>query len=64
MSPKAPIPLRPNLSDAEIEEQIRQRAYELYEGRGRVDGNAMDDWLQAKEEVLSYREAKAATTSS
>jgi len=63
MSPNPPVPLRPNLPDAEIEEQIRQRAYELYQGRGGVDGNATDDWLQAKEEVLSYK-AKAATTSS
>src|SRR6266852_5509492 len=63
MSPNPPIPLRPNLTDAEIEEQIRQRAYELYQGRGGVDGNATDDWMQAKEEVLSYK-AKAATTSS
>jgi len=62
-SPIRPIPLRPNLTDAEIEEQIRQRAYELYQGRGGVDGNATDDWLQAKEEMLSYK-AKAAKTSS
>ena len=64
MNPKVPIPRRPNLTDAEIEELVRQRAYELYEGRGRADGNAVDDWLQAKEEVLGFREAKAATTSS
>ena len=63
MSPNAPIALRPNLTDAEIEEQIRQRAYELYQGRGGADGNATDDWLQAKKEVLSYK-AKGATTSS
>jgi len=63
MSPNAPIALRPNLTDAEIEEQIRQRAYELYQGRGEVDGNETDDSLKAKEEVLSYK-AKAATTSS
>ena len=63
MSPTRPIPLRPNLNDAEIEEQIRQRAYELYQGRGGVDGKATDDWLQAKEEVLSSK-AKAARASS
>jgi hypothetical protein len=63
LNPNPPIPLRPNLTDAEIEEQIRQRAYELYQGRGGVSGNATDDWLQAKEEVLSYK-AKAATSSS
>jgi hypothetical protein len=57
------VALRPNLTDAEIEEQIRQRAYELYQGRGGVEGNAKDDWLQAKEEVLSQK-AKTTTTSS
>jgi hypothetical protein len=50
-------------ADAEIEERIRQRAYELYQERGGVDGNATDDWQQAKEEVLSCK-AKAAPTSS
>ena len=64
MSPKAPVPGRPNLTDPRIEEQIRQRAYVLYEGRGRAEGNAVDDWLQAEKEVLALREAKAATTSS
>jgi len=33
------------------EEKIRQRAYELYEQRGRVDGFALDDWLQAEAEI-------------
>ena len=61
--PDPPIPLRPNPTDTEFEEQIRQRAYELYQGRGGVHGNATDDWLQAKEEVLSHT-AKAGTTSS
>jgi hypothetical protein len=63
MNPNSSIPLRPNLTDAEIEEQIRQRAYELCQERGGVDGNATDDWLRAKEEVLSSK-GKAATTSS
>lgn len=34
-----------------LEEQIRQRAYELYEARGREDGHELDDWLRAKEEI-------------
>ena len=62
-SPNPPIPLRPNLTEAEIEEQIRDRAYELYQGRGGVDGNATDDWLQAKEEVLSCKAKSAAASS-
>jgi Protein of unknown function (DUF2934) len=40
------------LSMAELEERIRNRAYDLYEQRGCVDGKALDDWLEAKAEVL------------
>ena len=38
-----------------IEEHIRRRAYELYEQRGRVDGFAWDDWLQAETELCSTK---------
>lgn len=37
---------------SDAEGRIRQRAYELYERRGRRDGFAMDDWLQAEAEIL------------
>ena len=33
------------------EENVRARAYELYEVRGRMDGHAEEDWLQAEGEV-------------
>ncbi len=36
-----------------MEDAIRARAYELYEQRGRQDGFAQDDWLQAEVEVLT-----------
>ena len=36
----------------DIAERISQRAHELYEQRGRIDGCALDDWLQAEAEVL------------
>jgi hypothetical protein len=35
----------------DIAERIRQRAYEFYEQRGRVDGFALDNWLQAESEI-------------
>src|SRR5436189_2393844 len=60
---KPPISLRPNRPDADIEEKTRQRAYELYQERGGVDGNPTDDWLQAKQEVLRHK-ARAGTPSS
>ena len=36
----------------ELDEKIRQRAYELYEQRGRTDGSELEDWVQAEAEVL------------
>jgi hypothetical protein len=40
------------LSLAELEDRIRDRAYDLYDKRGQLDGHALDDWLEAKAEVL------------
>ncbi len=42
-----------------IEQQIQQRAYELYEQRGRTDGHELDDWLRAEREVKG-KQANAA----
>ncbi|MGB8887373.1 MAG: DUF2934 domain-containing protein [Candidatus Korobacteraceae bacterium] len=36
----------------ELNERIRQRAYELYEAREREDGHEFEDWLQAEGEVM------------
>jgi Protein of unknown function (DUF2934) len=41
-------------------EQIRLRAYELYEARGRKHGHELDDWLRAKEEIRE-KEFRTAT---
>ncbi len=35
----------------QLQEKVRQRAYELYELRGREDGHDFDDWLEAESEV-------------
>ncbi len=40
------------LSVSELEDRIRNRAYDLYQQRGCADGKALDDWLEAKAEVL------------
>ena len=34
------------------EEQIRRRAYELYQQRGNQAGSDIEDWLQAEAEIL------------
>jgi hypothetical protein len=45
------------LSFAELEDRIRERAHKLYEHRGYTDGHALDDWLEAKAEVLGVTKA-------
>jgi hypothetical protein len=55
-----PIPIRKDNLNAEQMDAIRMRAYELYEERGREDGHELDDWLRAKDEVLSQALAAVA----
>jgi len=38
-----------------VEDEIRRRAYELYEQRGREDGHDVEDWLLAEEELTLKR---------
>jgi hypothetical protein len=42
-------------STSDLQEQIRRRAFELYEERGRDDGHDVADWLQAESEVTQRR---------
>jgi hypothetical protein len=42
------------------EEQIRYRAYELYEERGREGGHDIEDWLAAEAEIIGRTEKLAA----
>jgi len=46
-------------SSPDLDEKIRVRAYELYEQRGRVDGHADEDWLQAESEVTGGKRKSA-----
>jgi hypothetical protein len=43
------------LQELELEYQIRLRAYELYEKRGREDGHDEEDWLRAEEEITQKK---------
>ena len=45
---------------ANLEEEIRRRAYELYEERGREDGHDLDDWLRAEAEIRKHARSIAA----
>lgn len=45
---------------ARIEEEIRKRAYELFEARGRVEGHELEDWLRAEAEIVGRKSDIAA----
>ena len=51
---REPLPRKPK-SVSNVEEKIRLRAYQLYEERGKVEGHALDDWLQAQAEILGAK---------
>ena len=34
-------------------EAVRARAYELFESRGKIEGNEVEDWLQAERDVMA-----------
>lgn len=63
-TPRTPTPQRATKQTvaftADLQEQIRRRAYELYEQRGREDGRDLDDWLQAESEVTKKKAKTAA----
>jgi Protein of unknown function (DUF2934) len=46
---------------SELDEQIRLRAHELYEARGKTAGHELEDWLRAEEEIAikKFRTATA-----
>jgi len=48
---KAPRPTPPPVSA----EDIALRAYEIFESRGGGHGQALDDWLQAEQELFGYK---------
>ena len=58
---RKPLPVPPAAYKAEvhgdIEDQIRQRAYELYVEEGRQEGRDQEYWFRAEAEVRSRRSA-------
>ena len=44
-------PTQVTKSTPDVQEQIRHRAYDLYEQRGRAEGHELDDWLHAESET-------------
>jgi Protein of unknown function (DUF2934) len=52
---------KPRPAEPMILEQIRFRAYELFEERGRLDGFDQEDWARAETEILAkFQRGKSA----
>lgn len=45
---------------ADLEDQIRLRAYQLYKDRGEVSGYEIEDWLQAEAEIRAPQKIQKA----
>jgi Protein of unknown function (DUF2934) len=59
-SRKAPTSVQHENPVPSVEDEIRRRAYELYEQRGREDGRDQEDWLRAEEEIKQARNRRFA----
>lgn len=56
---KPPTTMTSGVSEAaNLEPQIRLRAFELYEARGGEDGHEVEDWLRAEDELTQTAEVK------
>jgi Protein of unknown function (DUF2934) len=53
---RAPQQSQPQPDSAQLEEQIRRRAHEIWLARGEQAGSDIDDWLKAEAEILAARE--------
>lgn len=42
------------------EEEVRRRAYEIYEERGRQDGGEVEDWIRAEQELRTQNGRRTA----
>jgi hypothetical protein len=45
-------PMKIEINPQEVENEIRCRAFEIYEERGQEDGHDLDDWLRAEDEII------------
>jgi len=52
--------VRPKNPTPGLEDEIRCRAYELYEQRGGEHGNDVEDWLRAEEQITQRRSRRVA----
>ena len=59
-TPKKPLANTNPEFHPNLEEEIRCRAYQIYEERGREDGHDLEDWLRAEAEITGTATRTAA----
>ncbi len=52
-APAMAVEAKKNVVPINLEDEIRRRAYELYEQRNGAPGSEQEDWLRAESEVLA-----------
>ena len=58
VAPALSVESKKNVFPINLEDEIRRRAYEIFEQRGFFGGDEREDWLQAEREVLArYRQS-------
>jgi Protein of unknown function (DUF2934) len=55
VNPPKKQPASATIEPQELEHQIRMRAHELYEERGREDGHEEEDWFRAEAEIMQKK---------
>jgi hypothetical protein len=51
---KQPKPLKKDSASTFSDDEIRTRAYQIYESRDRTDNNPDEDWIQAEAELMEH----------
>lgn len=57
-TPKTAEPVFHVNENVSLEEQIAQRAHELWHQGGRKPGNDLDNWLQAEREINEWHQRR------
>jgi Protein of unknown function (DUF2934) len=52
-APAMALEAKKNVIPINLEDEIRRRAYELFEQRGGTPGTEQEDWVRAEREVLA-----------
>jgi hypothetical protein len=52
--------MEPTIGDQELRRRIAEKAYELYERRGKVPGQEVEDWLEAERMIMAELNSQGA----